>query len=144
MKDNYIRVRFPSLSCNEALARSIAGSFSAILDPTMEELCDIKTAVSEAVTNCIVHGYPDSTGEICMECELQSDRAIKIVISDDGVGIPDIKVAREPLFTTGGDDRSGMGFTIMERFMTSLAVESEPGKGTKVTMLRKLRSIRGV
>lgn len=143
MNENKVTLTFPSLSCNEAFARAVAGAFCAMLDPTMEELSDIKTAVSEAVTNCIVHGYPDKMGDIRMDCELLPDRTIKLVISDDGVGIPDVKAAREPLYTTGGDDRSGMGFTIMERFMTSLQVESQIGQGTKVTMLRKLHRDRG-
>lgn len=143
MNENKVSFLFPSLSCNEAFARAVAGAFCAMLDPTMEELSDIKTAVSEAVTNCIVHGYGDSVGEISMECEMLPDRTVKIVISDHGVGIPDVKVAREPLYTTGGEDRSGMGFTIMERFMTSLDVDSQIGQGTTVTMLRKLRQLRG-
>ena len=118
-------------------------AFCAMADPTMEELSDIKTAVSEAVTNCIVHGYPDSVGEITLECSWVSERTVQIEISDKGVGIADIKAAREPLYTTGGEERSGMGFTIMERFMTSLQVESVPGEGTKVRMLRKLRTLGG-
>ena len=104
----------------------------------MEELSDIKTAVSEAVTNAIVHGYPDSVGEISLILDAVEPRTLCITVADRGVGIPDVEAAREPLYTTGGDDRSGMGFTIMERFMTSLQVESKPGEGTTVTMSRKL------
>lgn len=143
MTENRIFLVFQSLSCNEAFARSVVGAFCAMADPTMEELSDIKTAVSEAVTNCIVHGYPDSVGEITLECSWVSERTVQIEISDKGVGIADIKAAREPLYTTGGEERSGMGFTIMERFMTSLQVESVPGEGTKVKMLRKLRALGG-
>lgn len=143
MNENKVSLSFLSLSCNEAFARAVIGAFCAMMDPTMEELNDIKTAVSEAVTNAIVHGYPDSVGEISMECEVLPDRTLKIVISDKGVGISDVMVAREPLYTTGGEERSGMGFTIMERFMTSLDVDSKIGLGTTVTMFRKLRSIRG-
>lgn len=143
MNENKVTMVFPSLSCNEAFARAVVGAFCAMLDPTMEELSDVKTAVSEAVTNSIVHGYRDTIGDIQMECEWLPDKTIRIVVSDEGVGIPDVKAAREPLYTTGGEDRSGMGFTIMERFMTSLQVDSQPDQGTRVTMLRKLRSTGG-
>lgn len=137
--DNAMTVTFLSLSCNEAFARSAVGAFIASLDPTMEELSDIKTAVSEAVTNAIVHGYPDSPGNITLGCSIFPHRLIELTISDKGVGIPDVKKARMPLFTTGGEDRSGMGFTIMEKFMTSLSVTSEPGAGTTVVMTRSLQ-----
>lgn len=137
--DNSMTVTFLSLSCNEAFARSAVGAFIASLDPTMEELSDIKTAVSEAVTNAIVHGYPDSPGNITLGCSIFPERLIELTISDEGVGIPDVKKARMPLFTTGGEDRSGMGFTIMEKFMTSLSVTSLPGNGTKVVMTRSLQ-----
>lgn len=141
--ENEVKLTFSSHSCNEAFARAVAGAYTAMLDPTMEELSDIKTAVSEAVTNAIVHGYPDIIGQIELECRVRPERTVEIRIADHGVGIPDVAAAREPLYTTGGDDRSGMGFTIMERFMTSLQVESEPGQGTVVTMLRKLRGGTG-
>lgn len=137
--DNKMTTEFLSHSCNEAFARAAVGAFIAPLDPTMEELSDIKTAVSEAVTNAIVHGYPDSTGNITLECIIYPQRVIEIRVTDNGVGIPDIKKARMPLFTTGGEERSGMGFTIMERFMSSLTVTSEPEKGTTVTMTRNLQ-----
>ena len=137
--ENEVTMTFLSRSCNEAFARAAVGAFVASLDPTMEELNDIKTAVSEAVTNCIVHAYPDSWGNIELGCRIYPDRSLEITIRDQGVGISDIKAARTPLFTTGGQDRSGMGFTIMEKFMTTLQVASEPGKGTTVTMTRQLR-----
>ncbi len=137
--ENEVTMTFLSRSCNEAFARSAVGAFAASLDPTVEELGDIKTAVSEAVTNCIVHAYPDSWGTIELCCRIYPDRSLEIVIKDQGVGISDIKAARTPLYTTGGQERSGMGFTIMEKFMSSLRVESEIGEGTTVTMTRKLR-----
>ena len=136
---NYMTVEFPSKSSNEGLARSVVACFAAQLDPTMEELGDIRTAVSEAVTNCIVHAYPDALGSITLRCRILKDNVLDIVVKDKGVGIPDIDQARRPAFTTGGTDRSGMGFTIMESFMTSFSVTSDPGKGTTVHMRRKIR-----
>ncbi len=136
--ENFMILEFPSKSCNEAFARSAVSGFAAQLDPTLEELGDIRTAVSEAVTNCIVHGYPDSMGLITVRCRILKDNILDIVIKDKGVGIADIEQARRPMFTTGGTDRSGMGFTIMESFMTSLEIQSAPGKGTTVHMRRKL------
>ena len=135
---NYIKLEFPSKSCNEALARSVAGVFASQMDPTMEELGDIKTAVSEAVTNCIVHAYPDCIGKILMRCRILEENRLEIVIRDWGCGIEDIGKARKPLYTTGGEERSGMGFTIMESFMDRLTVRSVPGKGTSVAMKKKL------
>lgn len=137
--ENEMTVTFPSKSCNEAFARAVVGAFASELDPTMEELGDLKTAVSEAVTNCIVHAYPKEQGEITLSCASYPDRSIEICVRDQGIGIPDVKAARAPMYTTGGAERSGMGFTIMEKFMTSLQVESEPGQGTRVTMTRKLQ-----
>lgn len=137
--ENYMILEFPSKSVNEAFARSAVACFAAQLDPTMEELGDIRTAVSEAVTNCIVHAYPDSLGIITVRCRILKDNTLDIVIKDKGVGIQDLEQARRPLFTTGGSDRSGMGFTIMESFMTSITVVSELGKGTSVHMRRKLQ-----
>ena len=137
--ENYMVLDFPSKSSNEAFARSAVACFAAQMDPTLEELGDIRTAVSEAVTNCIVHGYPDTIGIITMRCRILKDNILDIVIKDRGVGIPDIEKAKTPTFTTGGADRSGMGFTIMESFMTSLHVNSEPGKGTTVHMRRRLQ-----
>ena len=136
--ENSITVSFPGKSVNEALARAIVGAFASGLDPTMEELADMKTAVSEAVSNSIIHGYPEETGEIRLTCIAYPGRLLEIEVRDWGVGIPDVRKARTPMFTTGGTERSGMGFTIMEKFMSSLKVESKPGEGTIVTMTRKL------
>ena len=136
--ENSMSVEFPSRSANEALARAVVACFAAQLDPTLDELGDIKTAVSEAVTNCIVHAYPDRIGTITLRCRILEGRTLDIVIRDKGCGIPDIEKARTPMFTTGGEERSGMGFTIMESFMTSLRVTSRPGKGTSVHMKRRI------
>jgi len=137
--ENYMILEFPSRSSNESFARSAVACFAAQLDPTMEELGDIRTAVSEAVTNCIVHAYPDTYGIITLRCRILKDNTLDIVIKDKGVGISNIEQARRPMFTTGGAERSGMGFTIMESFMTSFEVNSTPGKGTSVHMRRKLQ-----
>ena len=136
--ENYMVLEFPSRSSNEAFARSAVACFAAQLDPTLEELGDIKTAVSEAVTNCIVHAYPDGLGIITLRCRLLKDHTLDIVIKDRGIGIENLEQARSPMFTTGGSERSGMGFTIMESFMTTFSVTSTPGKGTTVHMRRKL------
>ena len=136
--ENYMVLEFPSKSCNEAFARSAVACFAAQLDPTLEELGDIRTAVSEAVTNCIVHAYPDEFGLITLRCRILKDHILDIVVKDKGVGISNIEEARRPAFTTGGNDRSGMGFTIMESFMTDLEITSKPLKGTTVHMRRKL------
>ena len=137
--DNYMILEFPSKSCNEAFARSAVACFAAQMDPTLEELGDIRTAVSEAVTNCIVHAYPDALGMITLRCRILKDNVLDIVVKDKGVGIPDIDKAKQPMFTTGGSDRSGMGLTIMESFMTNFELISQPGKGTVVHMRRKLQ-----
>ncbi len=137
--NNYMILEFPSKSTNEAFARSAVSCFAAQMDPTMEELGDIRTAVSEAVTNAIVHGYPDELGVITLRCRILKDNVLDIVIKDRGAGIADIEQAKRPMFTTGGTDRSGMGFTIMESFMTDLEITSTPGKGTTVHMRRKLQ-----
>ena len=137
--DNYMILEFPSKSCNEAFARSAVACFASQMDPTLEELGDIRTAVSEAVTNCIVHAYPNDLGLIILRCRILKDNVLDIVIKDRGVGIPDVEQARRPAYTTGGGDRSGMGFTIMESFMTSLEITSAAGKGTTVHMRRKLQ-----
>ena len=133
---NEVRLIFLSKSANEGFARTAAACFAAQLDPTLDEVNDIKTAVSEAVTNCIVHAYPDSLGKISMRLRLFPDSSVEIQVKDVGVGIPDVEKARKPLFTTGGDERSGMGFTIMESFMDKLTVRSRPGEGTTVVMTR--------
>lgn len=136
---NYIKLEFPSKSVNEGYARSAVAAFAAQLDPTMEELGDIRTAVSEAVTNAIVHAYPDSIGTIWLKARILDENVLEITVRDKGQGIPDIKQAMRPLYTTGGEERSGMGFTIMESFTDKLRVRSSPGKGTSVTMLRRIR-----
>ena len=137
--DNYMILDFPSKSANEAFARSAVACFAAQMDPTLEELGDIRTAVSEAVTNCIVHAYPNEIGTVVLRCRILKDNVLDIVVKDRGVGIADIEQARRPAFTTGGAERSGMGFTIMESFMTRLEITSKPGKGTTVHMRRKLQ-----
>ena len=136
--ENYMVLDFPSKSSNESFARSAVACFAAQLDPTLEELGDIRTAVSEAVTNCIVHAYPDQLGTITLRCRIVKDHVLDIVVKDKGVGIPDVEKARRPSYTTGGSDRSGMGFTIMESFMSDLDISSSPGKGTTVHMRRKI------
>ena len=137
---NYIKLEFPSKSSNEGFARMATAAFAAQLDPTLEELGDIKTAVSEAVTNCIVHAYPESVGRIRLRMRILEGEKLEISIQDWGRGIEDVDKAREPLYTTGGEERSGMGFTIMESFTDKLRVRSRPGRGTTVTMLRTIRS----
>ena len=136
--DNYMILEFPSKSANEGFARSAVACFAAQLDPTLEELGDIRTAVSEAVTNCIVHAYPDKLGNITLRCRILKDNVLDIVVKDKGVGIADVEQAKRPSFTTGGSERSGMGFTIMESFMTNLEVSSVPDKGTTVHMRRRI------
>lgn len=136
--NNYMILEFPSKSSNEAFARSAVSCFAAQLDPTMEELGDIRTAVSEAVTNAIVHAYPNELGVITLRCRILKDNILDIVIKDKGAGIADVEQAKKPMFTTGGTDRSGMGFTIMESFMSDLEIISAPGKGTTVHMRRKI------
>lgn len=136
---NEVTLRFSSLSANESFARAAAASFAAQLDPTLDEIGDIKTAVSEAVTNAIVHGYPETIGTITMRLRIFTDNSLEIMVKDQGVGIDDVTQAREPLFTTGNGERSGMGFTIMESFMDTLKVRSRPGFGTSVTMRRRMR-----
>ena len=135
---NEVKLTFLSRSANEGFARTVAACFAAQLDPTLDEVNDIKTAVSEAVTNCIVHAYPDKLGIVTLRLRLFEDNVMEIVVKDTGVGIPDVEKARKPLFTTGGADRSGMGFTIMESFMDNLKVRSQAGKGTTVTMRRRI------
>lgn len=136
--ENYMTLEFPSKSCNEAFARAAVACFAAQLDPTVEELGDIRTAVSEAVTNAIVHAYPNELGTVTLRCRILKGQVLDIVVKDKGVGISDIEQAMRPMYTTGGSDRSGMGFTIMESFMSNLQISSEPGKGTTVHMRRKL------
>ncbi len=136
--ENTCRLTFPSLSANEGYARACAAAFCAQLDPTATELSDVKCAVSEAVTNAIVHGYRDTVGEIVMTMRLLPERTVKIEIRDKGCGIADIEQAKTPLYTSDpAGERSGMGFTVMESFMDSLRILSAPGKGTKITMTKK-------
>jgi len=135
---NEAKLTFLSRSVNEGFARTAAACFAAQLDPTLDEVNDVKTAVSEAVTNCIVHAYPDKLGVIAMRLRLYADNTLEIVVKDAGVGIPDVDQARAPLYTTGGADRSGMGFTIMESFMDAVKVRSRPDKGTTVTLRRRI------
>ena len=139
---NYIKLEFPSRSANEALARSAVAALCAQLDPTLDELGDIKTAVSEAVTNAIVHAYPEEVGTIWLRAAILGGDTLELTVKDRGRGIPDVQQAMEPLYTTGGDDRSGMGFTIMESFTDALRVRSAPGKGTTVVMRRQVRKRR--
>ena len=141
---NQVNLTFPSRSANEGFARSAAACFAAQLDPNLDELADIKTAVSEAVTNAIVHAYPDTLGKIDLRLRLLEGGVLEIRIKDTGVGIPDVEQARTPLFTTGNEERSGMGFTIMESFMDSLTVRSAPGKGTTVTMKKRIARRAGL
>ena len=136
--ENHMTLEFPSLSVNEQFARASVACFAAQLDPTLDELGDIKTAVSEAVTNCIVHAYPDRIGIVTLKAKILKDRVLEIVVKDHGCGIENIEQARTPMYTTGGSERSGMGFTIMESFMNSLKVTSKTGKGTTVQMKRKI------
>lgn len=141
---NRMTLRFESRSVNEAFARMTVAAFIAQLDPTLEELNDIKTVVSEAVTNAIVHGYRDKVGEIVVSARLLEGGFAEIKVKDHGCGIPDIAQARQPLFTTGDSERSGMGFTIMESFSDKLRVRSAVGRGTTVTMLRQIVGRGGV
>ncbi len=135
---NRFKIQLPAKSANESFSRAVTSAFTALLDPTIEELCDIKTAVSEAVTNCIVHAYddsyPDSKRIIRIEGCYDSEHLLTIKIRDFGCGIEDIKRAMEPLYTTGNDERSGMGFSIMESFTDKLCVKSIPGRGTTVIL----------
>ncbi|MCI8525241.1 MAG: anti-sigma F factor [Oscillospiraceae bacterium] len=136
--ENQMQLSFPSKSVNESFARSAVACFAAQLDPTLDELGDIKTAVSEAVTNCIVHAYPDQLGTITLRARLLPGNVLDLIIRDRGRGIENVEQARTPMYTTGGAERSGMGFTIMESFMHELKVTSLPGKGTTVHMKRKI------
>ena len=135
---NYIKMEFPARSVNEGFARAAAAAFAAQLDPTLDELGDIKTAVSEAVTNAIVHAYPETIGEVTLRLRVLEGDVLEIMVRDRGCGIPDVEKAMEPMFTTGGEERSGMGFTIMGSFMDGLRVRSAPGKGTTVTMSKRI------
>ena len=136
--DNYVTMEFLSRSSNESFARMAAAGFAAQLDPTLDELGDIKTAVSEAVTNAIVHAYPEKLGKIVIKMRILEGQILELVVRDWGCGIPDVDRARQPLYTTGGEERSGMGFTIMESFTDRLQVKSAPDKGTTVIMRKRI------
>ena len=136
--ENYVTLEFLSRSSNEGFARVAAAGFAAQLDPTLDELGDIKTAVSEAVTNAIVHAYPDELGRIVLKLKLLPGNVLELTVRDWGRGIDNVEQAHKPLFTTGGSERSGMGFTIMESFMDKLTVRSVPGKGTTVQMRKRI------
>ena len=135
---NFVKLEFPAKSANESFARSAVACFAAQMDPTVDELGDLKAAVSEAVTNAIVHGYPEKLGKIMLRCRILKEGVLEVTVRDWGKGIEDVDLARTPAFTTGGSDRSGMGFTIMESFTDSVKVRSRPGKGTAVVMRKKL------
>ena len=136
---NTMRITIPAMSRNEALARSCAGAFAAQADPTVEEISDLRSAVSEAVTNCIVHGYRDGAGDIVMTLKLTEEGCIYIKIADKGCGIEDVEKAMEPLYSTASEgERAGLGFTVMEAFTDDLRVRSKVGKGTTVTMKKQL------
>ena len=139
---NEFTMKLYSRSCNESFARVAAASFISQLDPTIEEINDIKTAVSEAVTNCIVHGYKDTFGYIYMSVQIYDNSIIKIRIRDKGCGIEDIEKAMEPMYTTAGDERAGLGFAVMQSFMDKVKVTSQVGKGTTVTFTKKLNEKR--
>ena len=137
---NEMKLRLPSLSVNEGVARATVAAFCAQLDPSSSDLADIKCVVSEAVTNCIVHAYKDKIGDISVVCELYEENIVKIKIRDRGCGIADVKQAMEPLFTTGGEERAGLGFAVMESFMDKIKVSSAINRGTTVTMEKKISS----
>ena len=142
MYDNMMKIEFLSKSQNEGFARVGVAAFASQLDPTLEEISDVKTAVSEAVTNSIIHGYENGEGTIFIEVTLTGNE-LTLTVSDEGVGIDDLELAMQPLYTSRPDlERSGMGFTVMETFMDSLKVESNKGKGTKIIMKKIFKSVR--
>ena len=138
-KINFMKLTIPARSVNEGFSRAATAAFAALADPTVEELSDVKTAVSEAVTNCIVHAYGEQDGLIYIDASLYEGGTLKIRIKDKGCGIPDVKKAREALYTTAGDERSGLGFTVMESFSDKLSVRSTVGRGTAVTITKYLK-----
>lgn len=137
---NSLKMQFDAKSANESFARATVGAFIAQLDPTIDEISDIKTAVSEAVTNCIVHAYKEIKGEIYITVKILDNNKTIIKIRDKGCGIPDIEKAKEPLFTTGGSERAGLGFAVMESFSDKMRVSSRVGKGTCVTLYKQIKS----
>ncbi len=138
MEKNKFTLCIPSRSCNESFARVTVAAFAAQLDPTLEEISDIKTSVSEAVTNCSVHAYKNSIGPIYITCEILNDNLLMVKIRDKGCGIENVEEAMQPLFTTGGEERAGLGFAVMESMMDSIRVLSKVGKGTTVTMKKQI------
>lgn len=138
-KINEVKLNFPAKSINEGFSRAVVSAFTALADPTVEELSDVKTAVSEAVTNAIVHGYKERDGFVYIDCALYENSLLKIRIKDKGCGIENVPLAMEALYTTAGDERSGLGFTVMESFSDKLTVKSKPGKGTTVTISKLIR-----
>lgn len=137
---NSVKFQFPSKSVNEGFARSTVAAFAAQLDPTLDEIADLKTAVSEAVTNCIVHGYPEDIGMITITASIYEGNTLRVVVADRGVGIENVEKAMEPMYTTGGPERAGLGFAVMESFTDKMKVSSKPGKGTRVTMTKRMGS----
>ena len=135
---NTVKIAFPSRSVNEGFARSALAAFAAQADPTLDELADVKTAVSEAVTNCIVHAYANTIGIVTLTAALYEDGTLRVVVADKGCGIADVPKAMEPMFTTGGAERAGLGFAVMESFMDSVKVRSSQGRGTRVTLVKRL------
>lgn len=136
---NQVKMTFAGRSINEGFARAALAAFLVQLDPTVPQLADMKTAVSEAVTNCIVHAYPERIGPVCMTIAVYPDREVHITITDKGIGIPNVEQAMQPLFTTGNpEERSGLGFAVMQSFMDRVKVTSKPGKGTKVLLVKRL------
>lgn len=135
---NTMKLSFPSRSVNEGFARSALAAFAAQADPTLDELADVKTAVSEAVTNCIVHAYADTIGPVTLTAALYADGLLRVVVTDKGCGIADVAKAMEPLFTTGGPERAGLGFAVMTSFTDTLKVRSAPGRGTRVVLEKRL------
>lgn len=141
MFQNEMKLEIPSKSQNESFARVVVAAFASQLDPTIEELSDVKTAVSEAVTNAIIHGYENKSGIVVINCKIE-DSKLFVEIIDHGKGIEDVELARQPLYTSKPElERSGMGFTVMETFMDTLEVESVPGEGTRVMMIKEFKSV---
>ncbi len=135
---NEVKITLESRSLNESFARVTVAAFASQLDPTVEEICDLKTAVSEAVTNCIVHGYRDEIGKIYITVKILDSHQVKVIIKDKGCGIPDVEKAMEPLFTTAGEERAGLGFAVMQSFTDKMTVRSKVGKGTTVTLVKSM------
>ena len=137
---NHVKINLPAIVGNEGFARAAVAAFCAPLSPSLEEINDVKTAVSEAVTNVIVHAYPDNSGEIDVEVTIYDDKVLSVTVTDSGVGFADAEEVKKPFYTTkSAEEHSGMGFTIMEAFMDDLEVRSEPGRGTRVTMRKNIK-----